>query len=86
MGWVSRAYRTHPYHYAVYSPHGISQTLLGQWAGLRQPHVSQFETGPAIQHLDTLRHWARMLRIPAELLWFDMPGEKPECRDGITRQ
>lgn len=76
MGWVSRAYRTHSYHYAVYGPHGISQTLLGQWVGLRQPHVSQFETGPAVQHLDTLRHWARVLRIPAELLWFDMPGEK----------
>ncbi|MCA1604100.1 MAG: hypothetical protein LC775_01115 [Acidobacteria bacterium] len=76
MSWVSRAYRTHPYHYAVYGPHGISQTLLGQWVGLRQPHVSQFETGPPIQHLDTLRHWARVLRIPAELLWFDMPGEK----------
>ena len=78
MGWVARAYRTHPYHHAVYGPGGISQTLLGQWVGLHQPHVSRFETGPALQHLDTLRHWVRILRIPAELLWFDMPGEKRE--------
>lgn len=79
MGWVSRAYRTHPYHSAVYGPGGISQTLLGQWVGLRQPHVSQFETGPRIQHLDTLQHWARVLRVPTELLWFDMPGEKRQA-------
>ncbi|MGQ0775702.1 MAG: hypothetical protein ACT4NY_15000, partial [Pseudonocardiales bacterium] len=76
MGRVARAYRTHPSHYAVYGPDGISQTLLGQWLGLRQPQVSRFETGPALQHLDTLRHWARVMRIPPELLWFDMPGQK----------
>jgi transcriptional regulator with XRE-family HTH domain len=75
MGWVSRAYRTHPYHHAVYGPGGISQTLLGQWLGLRQPQVSQIETGSPIRHLDVLQHWARVLRIPAELLWFAMPGQ-----------
>ncbi|MGH3940596.1 MAG: hypothetical protein ACRDTG_18555 [Pseudonocardiaceae bacterium] len=80
MGRVARAYRTHSYHHAVYGPDGISQTLLGQWLGLRQPQVSRFETGHAIQHLDTLQHWARIMRIPAELLWFDMPGETRESR------
>jgi tetratricopeptide (TPR) repeat protein len=80
MGWVSRAYRIHPYHHAVYGPAGISQTLLGQWVGLRQPHLSRFETGPPTQHLDTLRHWARVLRIPAELLWFKLPTDKSHPR------
>jgi hypothetical protein len=80
MGRVSRAYRMHPYHYAVYGPHGISQTLLGQWLGLRQPQVSRFETGPPLQHLDTLRHWAKTLCIPPQRLWFDMPGEKRALR------
>ena len=75
IGRVARAYRTHPYHYAVYGPGGISQTLLGQWLGLRQPQVSSIETGPSIRDLDTLVYWARVLRIPAELLWFDMPGQ-----------
>ncbi len=75
IGRVSRAYRTHPHHHAVYGPDGISQTLLGQWLGLRQPQVSRIETGPAVQLLDTLRHWARVLRIPPELLWFRMPEE-----------
>ncbi len=75
IGWVSRAYRTHPHHYAVYGPDGISQTLLGQWMGLRQPQISRIETGPPIRSLDTLAHWARMLRIPPRLLWFRMPGQ-----------
>jgi hypothetical protein len=66
IGRVLRAYRTHPYHYAVYGPDGISQTLLGQWLGLRQPQVSKIEIGPPIPHLDRLQHWARVLRIPAE--------------------
>ncbi|MGH3812805.1 MAG: hypothetical protein ACRDUV_10165 [Pseudonocardiaceae bacterium] len=75
MGRVARAYRTHPYHYAIYGPSGISQTLLGLWLSLRQPQVSRFETGPPIKHLDTLQHWARVLRIPPRLLWFQLPAE-----------
>lgn len=76
IGWVSRAYRTHPHHYAVYGPGGISQTLLGQWLGLRQPQVSRIETGPPIRDLDTLVYWARVLRIPPRLLWFRLPESK----------
>lgn len=75
IGQVSRAYRTHPYHHSVYRSGGITQTLLGQWVGLRQPHISRIENGPPIVHLDTLQRWARVLRIPAALLWFDLPGE-----------
>ena len=75
IGRVARAYRMHPHHHAVYGPSGISQTLLGQWLGLRQPQISRIETGPPIRDLDTLAYWARVLRIPAELLWFDLPGQ-----------
>src|SRR5262245_1706961 len=49
IGQVARAYRMHPYHHAVYGPGGISQTLLGQWLGLRQPHISRIENGPPIR-------------------------------------
>ena len=76
IGRIARAYRLHPHHHAAYGPGGISQTLLGQWLGLRQSQVSQIETGPPIRDLDILVFWARTLRIPAELLWFDMPGAK----------
>ena len=74
MGQISRAYRTHPYHYPVYGPHGISQALLGQWLRVQQPQISRIETGPPMRHLDNLQHWAITLRIPPELLWFDLPG------------
>ncbi|MGH4017524.1 MAG: hypothetical protein ACRDSL_27110, partial [Pseudonocardiaceae bacterium] len=43
--------------------------------GLRQPQVSRFETGPPRQLLDTLQHWARVLGIPPELLWFRLPND-----------
>jgi transcriptional regulator with XRE-family HTH domain len=75
MGWVARTYRTHPYHHAVYGPGGISQTLLGRWLGLRQSQVSRIETGLPIRDLDTLAYWARVLRIPARLLWFRLPDD-----------
>ncbi len=78
IGRVLRAYRTHRHHYAVYGPDGISQTLLGQWLGLRQPQVSRIETGPPIRNLDTLVYWAWVLRIPPRLLWFLLPKDREQ--------
>lgn len=75
---VSALSGTHSYHGAVYGPGGISQTLLGQWLCLRQPQISRIETGPPIRDLDTLAYWARVLKIPAELLWFRLPPKDPE--------
>jgi transcriptional regulator with XRE-family HTH domain len=76
IGWISRAYRTHPHHYAVYGTSGISQTLLGQWLGLSQAQISRIETGAPIRDLDTLQHWVRVLHIPAEPLWFRLLPEE----------
>jgi hypothetical protein len=78
IGWVFRAYRTHPHHYAVYGPDGISQTLLGQWLGRHQPQISKIETGPPIRDLDSLVYWARVLKIPPRWLWFRLPEDKAE--------
>ena len=75
MGQVARSYRLNLYHHSVYGPGGISQGLLGQWLGLKQPQISRIETGPPILNLDTLRYWARVLRIPPELLWFDLSDQ-----------
>jgi tetratricopeptide (TPR) repeat protein len=86
IGQVSRAYRTHPHHHAIYGPGGISQTLLGQWVGLRQPHISRIENGPPIRHLDTLQRWARVLRIPTEFLWFELLGEKRELASTLSAE
>jgi transcriptional regulator with XRE-family HTH domain/tetratricopeptide (TPR) repeat protein len=74
MGRVSRAYRKHPFHVPVYGRQGITQALLGQWIGLSQPQINRIEHGTAQKHIDSLTRWARVLRIPPELLWFDLPG------------
>jgi hypothetical protein len=76
IGRVSRAYRQHPHHAATYGFAGISQALLGQWLGLTQAQVSRIETGPPVRNTDSVAHWARVLRIPAGLLWFDLPGSR----------
>src|SRR6201999_1270666 len=60
--------------HTVYGPGGVSQRLLGHWLGVQQAQISRIESGPPVKHLDTLQHWARTLRIPADLLWFDVPG------------
>lgn len=76
IGQVSRAYRTHPYHVAMYGRDGITQEILGGWLGLSQPQVSRIETGPPVRNLDTLCYWARTLRIPPHLLWFRLPDDQ----------
>lgn len=79
IGRVVRAYRLHSHHETGYGATGISQTLLGQWLGLTQAQVSRVEHGAPVKNIDTLTHWARVLRIPPDLLWFDLPGRR---RDG----
>lgn len=69
MGHVFRAYRLHPYHVNTYGSR-VSQALLGQWIGHSQPHVNRIEKGPAPQHHDTLAHWAEIIRMPLDMLWF----------------
>lgn len=85
IGQVARAYRLHPYHQAVYGLSGIPQGLLGQWLGLQQPQISRIETGPPIRDLDTLAYWARTLKIPVEMLWFDLPGESRQVISHASR-
>lgn len=77
IGKVARVYRQHQHHEAGYGATGITQTLLGQWLGLTQAQVSRVEQGTnPIKNIDTLTHWARVLRIPPDLLWFDVPGSR----------
>lgn len=76
LGLVARAYRLHPYHRATYGVGGIPQARLGLWLGITQPQVSRIENGPPARNIDTLTHWARVLRIPPDLLWFALPGSQ----------
>jgi hypothetical protein len=71
MGNVIYMFRTDPWHGGA-----IPQEVVAGWAATSQAQVSRIETGPPILDLRRLVHWARVLRVPARLLWFelDIPG------------
>ena len=83
MGRIVAAYRRHPDHRTP-----ISQEMVGLWAHLSQAQISRYETGSPDRQLDRLQFWARLLGIPAGLLWFSMPDEHktvtPEPADATT--
>jgi transcriptional regulator with XRE-family HTH domain/tetratricopeptide (TPR) repeat protein len=76
LGRVIRAYRCHPYH----GRNPLPQSAVAGWLGITQAQLSRVENGSAIVHLDRLTHWALILRIPAEHLWFALPDQP--CRFG----
>lgn len=69
FGQVIQAYRRHPWH-----GRPIPQGAVAGWFGLTQTQLSRIENGPAPQDLTKLIQWAGLLRVPAELLWFKLPG------------
>jgi hypothetical protein len=76
MGEVIHAYRNHPYH-----PRPIPQEAVGRWAGISQTQLSRVESGPAVQDLRRLTHWALTLKIPARLLWFELAESGSGCAE-----
>ncbi|HEV2087929.1 MAG TPA: helix-turn-helix transcriptional regulator, partial [Cryptosporangiaceae bacterium] len=70
MGRVIRAWRTHPFH----GRQPIPQDRVAAWAGITQAQLSRIENGPPLVHLDRLIEWARLLHLPAERMWFALPG------------
>lgn len=76
MGALIAAYRHHPGH-----SHRISQDRLAGWLGISQAQLSRYESGEnPIDRLDKLRHFAEVLVVPADRLWFDRNGP-PRPRD-----
>jgi hypothetical protein len=78
LGRVIRAYRCHPYH----GRHPLPQTTVARWLGITQAQLSRVENGPPLVHLDRLIHWAQLLHVPGEHLWFKF-ADQPS-RGGTT--
>jgi DNA-binding XRE family transcriptional regulator len=74
IGKVFKAYRNHPRHRQLFGK-ALNQELLGRWLGLTQAQVSRLENGKPEQNLETLRNYAKILRLPHHMLWFDFPGQ-----------
>jgi hypothetical protein len=75
LGKVIYSFRTDPWHRGA-----ISQAVVAGWAGVSQVSVSRIESGPPLLDLGRLAHWARVLRVPARLLWFEL--DIPAAADG----
>ncbi|MGW5050168.1 helix-turn-helix transcriptional regulator [Actinokineospora sp. NPDC004072] len=80
IGRVLKAYRHHPRHLRIFGK-ALSQALLGRWlGGLTQAQVSRLENGEPEQNLRTLIRYARIMHLPADKLWFDLPGSRRVIR------
>lgn len=69
IGKVIAAYRLHPWH-----GEPIPQQTVAAWLGISQARLSRIENGEPIQDLGRLTELARILAVPAALLWFRLPG------------
>jgi tetratricopeptide (TPR) repeat protein len=74
MGTVVRAYRYHPAH----GHKALPQETVSRWLGtVTQSQLSRIESGRnRVDTLDKLIHYARSLKMPADLLWFELPEEE----------
>lgn len=71
IGRVFHAYRTHPWH-----GRALSQEVLAGRLGLTQAQLSRMESADSPPHdLRKLMRWAHGLGVPADLLWFKLPGD-----------
>lgn len=70
IGAVIAAYRRHPFHRRP-----LTQALVASWLGITQVKLSRLESGPPLQDLAQLTHYAHTLRVPADLLWFKLPAQ-----------
>jgi hypothetical protein len=77
MGHVIRSWRLHPFH----GPHAIPQSSVARWLSISQAQLSRMESGAPPKDLDRLAHCARVLGIPAGLLWFHLDDGPAPSRD-----
>ena len=79
MGQVSKNYRLNPAHGRV-----IRQNELARWLDRTQGAVSRIERSTSAPHdLLLLVRYAIVLKIPAEMLWFDLPGQELPVRESV---
>lgn len=72
IGQVSKHYRNNPAHGRM-----IRQNEMARWLYRTQGAISRIERSANAPHdLHLLVRYATVLKIPAELLWFELPGRE----------
>ena len=84
MGAVVRAYRFHPAH--GHKP--LPQETVSRWLGtVGQSQLGRIESGRnRVDTYEKMVHYARALKMPADLLWFELPDTRidpPQASDGV---
>jgi transcriptional regulator with XRE-family HTH domain len=78
MGVVVRTYRRHPAHGRT----PLAQVDVARWLGINQGQLSRIESGRnRVRDIDKLAHYAQVLRIPSELLWFETDDDNDPPKD-----
>ena len=80
IGHAIRNYRRHPYR----GRRPIPQETVAAWLSISQEQLARIERGRPIEDLGRLIQWARILRIPPDLLWFSMPDSTEVCGQIIS--
>src|ERR1700704_1313880 len=56
----------------------VGQAEVARWLGVSQGQISRIERDRSQVHdLDKLERWAKALKIPQRLLWFQLSGARP---------
>jgi transcriptional regulator with XRE-family HTH domain len=65
----------------------VQQTRLAEWFGITQGQLSRVERAAApVRDLVKLDQWARILHVPAHLLWFEFSPDPSELPAGSPRR
>jgi hypothetical protein len=75
IGRAVRAYRRHPFH----GRRPIPQDVAARWLSISQTQLARIERGRPLADLNRLMQWAKILRIPQELLWFKLRPDETQA-------
>jgi tetratricopeptide (TPR) repeat protein len=82
IGHVVRSYRKHPFH----GRRPIPQEVAARWLNISQAQLARIERGRPVTDLERLIQWAKILRIPQELLWFTLPPDGAQTMAALTAE
>jgi transcriptional regulator with XRE-family HTH domain len=55
--------------------------MAALWLNISQAQLARIERGRRIDDLGRLIQWAKIIRIPPDLLWFSLPGERLKVKE-----
>jgi transcriptional regulator with XRE-family HTH domain len=82
IGHAVCRYRHHPHHGRA----PIPVATAARWLGVSQAQLSRIEADRPVNDLGRLIEWAKILRIPQDLLWFALPGAPLQVKNPVEQR